>query len=74
MPLHLLYVMLCRGMDLLVLLSRTGTSEDMELLLLRHEVAVLRRQGKRPRYQPAERPGRRRWRGYCPDRGRRSSA
>jgi putative transposase len=31
-----------------VLLARSGASEDVEILVLRHEVAMLRRQVARP--------------------------
>ena len=49
MPLRLLYfafVLLCGW---LVLLGRSSPSKDAELLVLRHEVAVLRRANPRPR-------------------------
>ena len=38
-----------------VMLARRAASKDAELLVLRHENAVLRRQISRVRYQPADR-------------------
>ena len=37
--------------DLLVLRGRTDRSKDVEILVLRHQVAVLQRQGSRPRFE-----------------------
>jgi hypothetical protein len=42
-------------------LVRREVSKDVELLVLRHENAVLRRHVKRARYQPADRSGYPRW-------------
>ncbi len=44
-----------RTIELVVLAFRSGESKEIELLALRQEVAVLRRQVKRPAYEPADR-------------------
>jgi hypothetical protein len=49
------YLALCRSIQLLVLLARGDTRMDLEILVLRHQLAVLRRQVSRPRGQPADR-------------------
>ncbi len=41
--------------DLLVLRGRTDRSKDAEILVLRHQLAVLHRQVPRPRFEPADR-------------------
>jgi putative transposase len=51
----LVYLMARRLIELLVLRARTDASKDVELLVLRHEVSVLRRQVTRPRPRPADR-------------------
>jgi putative transposase len=55
MSLRLLYLIFVRLCSLLVLLGRSSASKDAELLVLRHEVAVLRRRNPRPRLDWADR-------------------
>jgi hypothetical protein len=42
------YLMLVRMLSWLALLARSDTAKDAEILILRHEVAVLRRTSPRP--------------------------
>ena len=53
--LRLLYLLFLQVLRLVVLLGRPSSTEDIELLVLRHEVAVLRRTNPRPRLDWADR-------------------
>jgi putative transposase len=53
--LRLVYLIFDRLLDWLTLLGRTSSSKDVELLVLRHEVAVLRRTNPKPRLDWADR-------------------
>ena len=55
MVFRLIYLAFTAVLDWLVLLARSGASKDAELLVLRHEVAVLRRTNPRPRLDWADR-------------------
>jgi len=50
-----LYLVLCRPLALLVLLARGDRSKELEILVLRHELSILRRQVGRPRFEPSDR-------------------
>jgi putative transposase len=52
---RLAYLTLCRSVQLLVLLARRDAAKDLEILVLRHQLTVLRRQTPRPRLEPADR-------------------
>src|SRR5688572_22706840 len=47
--------MLCTLLDWIVLRARSDTSKEVELLVLRHQLAVLRRRPNRPRLSWADR-------------------
>jgi putative transposase len=51
----LLYLALCRLIALFALLASGDGAKDLEILVLRHQLTVLRRQLPRPRLEPADR-------------------
>ena len=75
MLLKIVYLLTCRAFSLAVLVFRGDRAKDDELLVLRHENAVLRRNAGRVRYEPGDRVWfaalarllpRRRWTGIFP--------
>src|SRR5579875_2294949 len=55
MTLSFLYLAFCRALQLIRLVGRSDTDLAVEIVMLRHEVAVLRRQVHRPALKPADR-------------------
>ena len=55
MLLKIVYLLTCRVLGLAVLVFRGDRAKDAELLVLRHENAVLRLHASRVRYEPADR-------------------
>ena len=51
----LAYRTLCRSIQLLALLARGDAAKDLEILVVRHQLAVLRRQTSRFRLEPGDR-------------------
>jgi len=49
------YVLACRLFELVVLLVRRDSSKELEILVLRHQLAILRRQTRRPQFTPSDR-------------------
>jgi len=49
------YVVACRLFELVVLLARGQRTKELEILVLRHELSILRRQVSRPRFEPRDR-------------------
>jgi hypothetical protein len=45
----------CRLLELIVLVGRSDRAKELEILVLRHELSILRRQVNRPRFQPHDR-------------------
>ena len=54
MLLKIIYLLTCRVLGLTVLVFRGDRAKDAELLVLRHENAVLRRNAGRVRYEPGD--------------------
>jgi putative transposase len=50
-----LYIALQRVLQLLFLRFRSTRSKDLEIVVLRHQIAVLRRQVRRPAFRAADR-------------------
>jgi hypothetical protein len=53
--LKIVYLLTCRMLGLAVLVFRSDLAKDAELLVLRHQNAVLRRHMGRIRYEPDDR-------------------
>jgi putative transposase len=51
------YVVACRLFALVLLLARSDRSKELELLVLRHEVSIPRRQARRPQLTESDRVG-----------------
>jgi putative transposase len=49
------YVLACRLFELVVLLGCGERSKELEILVLRHELSLLRRQVRRPLFAPRNR-------------------
>jgi transposase InsO family protein len=50
-----LYVVVRRLLEFVVLLGRGDRAKELEILVLRHELSILRRQVSRPRFEPQDR-------------------
>jgi hypothetical protein len=50
-----LYVLVCRLLELVVLIARGDRAKELEILVLRHQVSILRRQARQPRFEPHDR-------------------
>jgi putative transposase len=49
------YVLACRAREFVVLLGRGDRSKELEIVVLRHELGILRRQAARPQLAPRDR-------------------
>jgi putative transposase len=50
-----LYIVVCRLLELLVLFGRKDRAKELEILVLRHELSIFRRQARRPRFEMHDR-------------------
>lgn len=55
MAVSFVYVLVCRLFELVVLLGRGERSKELEILVLRRELSILRRQVKSPQFAPRDR-------------------
>lgn len=55
MGLRLMYLLASRMVSWLILLARSDAAKDIEILVLRHQLTVPRRQAARPRLSWADR-------------------
>jgi putative transposase len=53
--LFVVYVAVQRVLELLLLRFRSSASKDLEIIVLRHQLAVLRRHVRRPAFRAADR-------------------
>ena len=51
----LLYVLGRRLLELIVVVARRDRAKELEILVLRHELSILRRQVSRPQFEPHDR-------------------
>jgi hypothetical protein len=49
------YIVVCRLLELIVLVGRSDRAQEVEILVLRHELSILRRQVNQPRFEPHDR-------------------
>jgi hypothetical protein len=71
----LAYLRLCRSIRLLAQLACGDAAKDLEILVLRHQLAVLRRQSPTARFNPTDRARRSpRSAASCPEPAGRSSS
>jgi hypothetical protein len=50
-----LYIVVCRLLELIVLVGRRDRTKELEILMLRHELSILRRQSGQPCFEAHDR-------------------